>query len=187
MSKPKDWSDFSGDDLNDEGELLEDMGDSPGVFWGGNTPYGVVSSLEDGRTTQLRTTQLFFELGHVGEDANYFLVKFCQEDHHVHVMLNQTSPIAQCSVAVALSYTLALALDRSDWVYEQDTIDMNFAWGEVLEVLKEAHPTFAEYLAERAVEGGVLGDPTSWAVQFFSDLESALAAVKPPPTSQDLN
>jgi hypothetical protein len=151
-------------DLNEDDSDDDDDDDYPGALWGSDTPSGVIEALGNYDLTGLNTTQILFEMGDIKE--GFLLVRFCEEERHVHAVLDRSAPMAQCSVAAVIAYSIALSLDRIEWrtrtISPADAIK---TWEDVLSIINMVHPSLAEFL-EQGVTNGALGSPVEWCRNF---------------------
>jgi len=159
-----DLPDPDDNDLNED-DSDDDDDDYPGALWGSDTPSGVIEALGSYELTGLNTTQILFEMGDIKE--GFLLVRFCEEERHVHAVLDRSAPMAQCSVAAVIAYSIALSLDRIEWQTRSiRPADAAETWKDVLSIIKSVHTPLAEFLEERAVTGGELGSPAEWCRDF---------------------
>jgi hypothetical protein len=144
---------------DDENE--DDIPDSVG--WMSDTPSGVVDLLlQDERTCFIDGTVISFDLGNNLDD--FMELSLCPApQRHLHVTFDVEAQIFQCSVGSVIAYTLALALDQTEWKSSiPDPTDVSGAWKDVLQVILEINGEFGTFLREEATETGAIGDPTMW-------------------------
>ena len=137
------------------------------AMWECDTPSGCTMLLESNEHTELRTTTLFFALAPLPDGT--FSASFCgREERHVHITIGQQTPIAWCSVIAAMTYAMALAIDRAEWRSPPEPDELVSAWERVLEVIAEEHDDFARFLRHASREGGPIGPAGTWARHFES-------------------
>lgn len=138
------------------------------AMWECDTPSGCTMLLESDESTELHTTTLFYALGALPEGT--FSARFCgRDERHVHIQIGQQTPIAWCSVIAAMTYTMALAIDRSEWRAPPEPEDLDRAWERVLDVIAEEHDDFARFLRHVSREGGPIGPASTWRQHFDGD------------------
>ena len=155
------------------------------VGWESDMPGALTQALASHDLTKLKHgTSIAFGMQNSLSPLNVG-VTFCPSPkRHAHVEMSRSTTLSHASVVAVFSYTLALALDRADWITdvpsEAQVID---AWEDVLAVVKGEHEGFALFLLLHAQVGGLLGDPVEWAMRYKqsvcegSEAEADAAAV----------
>jgi len=152
--------------MSDEMKIDNEMEPNE-VVWEADTPEMIAAILaNEPRTKLVNGTAVGFGLKDL--PPRTFGVWFCQAPRHVHVELSAHGSLAFTSAVVPLAYTLALALDRTEWRAQVPPPEaLAAAWRDVIAVVDDTIDEGFGAAVRRMV--GDMGDPSSWGAHFTDE------------------